>query len=128
MRVYIPDGYEISGWRYKELLALCRQYDELRRKRNDCYDLGAPVLSDLPRSGAKTSVVERKAEQAQKYAAKIDRIEKAARQASEGVADLYKCLLKNVSGGIPYEHLNCPCGRRQFYEMRRRFFFILDKS
>ena len=128
MRTYIPGGYKISKYRYMELLMLCRQYDELRRKRQDCYGIGSLILSDLPSGGVKTSVVERQAEAAQKFDRQIERIETAAREASDRCEPLYLCLLKNVTRGTAYERLNCPCGRRAFYAMRKKFFYLLDKS
>lgn len=41
--------------------------------------------------------------------------------------DWHEALLKNISKGIIYEHMPVPCGRRQFYESRSRFFLELDK-
>lgn len=128
MRTYIPDGYEISKHRYLELLHLCQQYDELKQKRADCYGIGSPTLTDLPRGGAKTSIVERQAMAAQKYTIRIDQIEGSARKAAEGSEVMYKALIRNVTRGVTYEHLDVPCGRRQFYNMRRLFFWLLDKE
>jgi len=51
-------------------------------------------------------------------------IEEAARRAGVG---LEKYLLRNVVDGVPWEELPVPCGRRQFYDARRRFFAELDR-
>ena len=128
MREYIPDGYGLSRNRMKELRAFCFQYDEWRQKRADCYTIGSPTISDMPRGGATTSIVERKAIEAQKYSDKIDKIERAALKASDGSEMLYKCLIKCVTRGIRFEHMDVPCGRAQFYSMRRLFFCLLDKE
>lgn len=128
MRTYIPDGYEISKHRYMELLNYCRQYDELKQKLANCYGVGSPILTDLPKGGAKTSIVERQALNAQKYSEKIDKIEGAARKATDGVDVMYYAILRNVTRGITYEHLDVPYGRRQFYTIRRLFFWLLDKE
>ena len=114
--------------RYLELLHYCRQYYVLKKKLPDCYGVGSPILSDLPRGGAKTSVVERQAERAEKYRDKIDKIERAARQASDGSREIYLAIIQNVASGVTYEHISVPCGKRQFYESRRRFFWLLDKE
>lgn len=51
-------------------------------------------------------------------------IEQAARTAEP---ELWPYILRNVTQGVPYHALLIPCGRRQFYEKRRRFFVELDK-
>ena len=47
--------------------------------------------------------------------------------AKEAAGTLWEQLLKNVSLGIVYEHMPIPMGRKQFYEMRRRFFWLLSQ-
>ena len=48
----------------------------------------------------------------------IKLIEETARKASP---EIYKWVLKNVTEGTPYEWMDVPVGRRQFYEYRRYF-------
>ena len=48
--------------------------------------------------------------------------------AQEAVGGLYPYILKNVTEDITYEHMGVPCGRRQFYFMRRKFFCLLDRK
>ncbi len=39
------------------------------------------------------------------------------------------CLLKNIRWGLTYEKLgSVPLGRRQFYDLRRKFFFVLSEK
>ena len=47
---------------------------------------------------------------------------------SENTHMLYPYILKNVTEDITYEHMGVPCGRRQFYFMRRKFFCLLDRK
>ena len=43
--------------------------------------------------------------------------------------DVYKRqVLKNVTEGTPYEWMDVPVGRRQFYEYRRYFFYLLAQK
>lgn len=51
-------------------------------------------------------------------------IEEAARRAGAG---LQRCIIRNVTEGVLYEEMPVPCGRRQFYAARRRFFAELDR-
>lgn len=41
---------------------------------------------------------------------------------------LYPYILKSVTQGIKYEYMDAPCGRRQFYEVRRIFFALLGEK
>lgn len=52
----------------------------------------------------------------------IKLIEETARKTSP---EIYKWVLKNVTEGTPYEWMDVPVGRRQFYEYRRYFFYLL---
>lgn len=55
-------------------------------------------------------------------------IEQIEQSAMEADGDIYGYLLKNVTEGIPYEYMDVPCGRRQFYEARRTFFILLARK
>ena len=55
----------------------------------------------------------------------IQLIEKTARKASP---EIYKWILRNVTEGTPYEWMDVPVGRRQFYEYRRYFFYLLAQK
>ena len=52
-------------------------------------------------------------------------IEETAKKASP---EIYKWILKNVTEGTPYEWMTVPVGRRQFYEYRRYFFYLLAQK
>lgn len=52
-------------------------------------------------------------------------IEQASREAEPNICQY---ILKNVTQGVPYEYMDVPCGRRQFYEQRRKFFYLLSKK
>lgn len=45
---------------------------------------------------------------------------------------LYEYILEAVTTGSTYDKINIrkriPCGKNMFYEMRRRYFFLLDKT
>lgn len=50
-------------------------------------------------------------------------IEQAAENADK---ELSPYIISNVVDGIPYEYLGASVGRRQFYQSRRKFFYILS--
>ena len=123
MRTYIHDNYGISGNRYRELYAFCRQYGEWRLALRQCYSLHGPV----PHSGRSNGVNDPTSNaviKAEAYKAKMAMVEEVAQEAAD---TLWPYLLKAVTEGVPYEWLDVPMGRRQFYEARRKFFFLLDK-
>ena len=64
-------------------------------------------------------------DKAKKLSRDIHLIEKTAQEA---VGELFPFLLKNVTEDISYEHMGVPCGRRQFYFMRRKFFCLLNQK
>lgn len=121
--------YEAAGItkeRYLELKYLTRQYDsmkkqeaKLRRGEIDRKAGGnrAWRQSDPTGNAAIGIALRSKAE-------KIRAIEEAARTAAPG---LYVEMLKCVTRGESYEKLKPPCGRGQFYAMRRQFFVELDR-
>ena len=61
-----------------------------------------------------------------KDARDVQMIEDAAREAADGSTAMYNCLIANVCDSVLPEHMQVPSGRRQFDEMRRRFFWLLD--
>lgn len=44
----------------------------------------------------------------------------------EIAGSLQQYLMENVTEGVRYEDMQVPCGRRQFYELRRLFFVSLS--
>ena len=123
--------YGITPNRYVELRYFCLQYDELKRKRDECYNsaLRSSGGSGCGGSGG-GSVPERIAERADRYSEDVDRIERAARLACGEDKGVIPFLMYHITRGASYERVPLipPCGRRMFYEIyRRRFFYYLDK-
>ncbi len=129
MNYYKSDSYHISKAKYRELSGFCLQYDELKQKLNECYRYPSPALSGSVKSDSCTSCVERDGEKALKYSKDIDLIESTVKEVCCDNKGMYLYLLKAVTQGFTWERLpDCPCGRRQFYELRRKFFFILSQK
>ena len=118
--------YKISSNAYRELKYFCRQYREMKDQLSTCYGVGSPILSDTPRGGCTSDSVSRQAEIAIRLKERIQLIEHTAFKVAGG--QMYRQLLLNVTDGVPYEHLEVACGRRQFYEMRHKFFFLLHRK
>lgn len=98
MKTYKPKHYDISDKRYVELLNFCLQYDELSVRHD------------------------------KRSARKIAIIEEALQEACPN--ETVRFYLRNaIRWGLAYEKLGAiPLGRRQFYDLRRKFFHILDQK
>lgn len=122
------DHWGISKYRQRELEDICRQYDEMRAKldriRSGADDPG-PRPGNTPGSIYKDQTARRAIAAAEsREARRIEAIEQAAVAADP---ELFRYILASVTRGISYERMSVPCGRRQFYDARSRFFWELDR-
>lgn len=117
--------YNISRAKYNELKYFCMQYEEKKQKLNKSYGIKAVVNDGMPKGNLPGNPVERTAIQNAMLRKDIELIEQTAVEADP---EIYQWLMKNVTEGIPYEWLNVPAGRRQFYESRRYFFYLLSQK
>ena len=123
--------YWIDRHRYYELKHFCLQYPQWKEARAnlDGYlNSGTVKLSGSP-GGYISSPVEGIVESRIYYLDRMRMIEQTAEEASP---DLYKYLLVGVTEGYSYEHLKArleiPCGKDLYYDIYRRFFWLLDKA
>lgn len=117
--------YNISRAKYNELKYFCMQYEEKKREIHNSYGPGAVVSDGMPKGNLPGNAVERVAIRNAMLQKDVELIEQTAMEADP---DIYQWLLRNVTEGIPYEWLNVPAGRRQFYESRRYFFYLLSQK
>lgn len=117
--------YNISRAKYNELKYFCMQYEEKKKKIHSSYGLDAVVNDGMPKGNLPGNSVERVAIQNAILQADVELIEKTALAAD---TEIYQWLMKNVTEGVPYEWLDVPVGRRQFYEARRYFFYLLSQK
>lgn len=120
------DGYGISKFAYRELCNFCLQYEDKKAKVAELRNpYNSPQITGLPHGNEVGNPTESAAEKAAVMSHDIDLIETAVRAAAP---DIYSTLLKNVTQGIQYDYMEVPAGRRQFYEKRRKFFYILAQK
>ena len=93
---------EFSKDEYFEMLYFCRQYKTKKSVVNKNRENNSDYINKL-----KTDVLI---------------IENSAKKADPFFAEY---IIKNVSANKPFEVLNIPCGRRQFYDIRKQFFINL---
>lgn len=123
--------YWIEKHRYYELKHFCLQYpiwkqayvalDGLSKRPND--------LSRLQKTNTISDPTAKCAEAKLYY---LDRISMIENSANEVAPELSNYIIKAVTEGLSYENLktrlNIPCSRDSYYELYRRFFWILDNA
>lgn len=122
--------YWISKHRYYELKHLCLQYKELKKEYNELIDFETSNISnERVKKSISGSKVEDIAILRHSIASRIDCIETAAKETDEYFA---KAILRSVTCGIAYPKMkaryNVPCSKDVWYEIYRRFFFILSNK
>lgn len=121
------DDYGISRERVRELMWICRQYDECQKKAA-AVRRGEPIGKPTRRGNTAWHRPDPTGTEAvrlasDRYAARVKAIEDAARAADRV---LWRYILRNLCRGIPYSHLGVPCSRPYFTNCRRRFLIELD--
>lgn len=131
MREYVirSKEYSIERNRYHELKSFCRQYRLWKVEVGNCYGLTGVRYNGVPSKGVSDPTA-RAAERAMALQAKIDMVEACAKKADPVI---WHSILLNVTEGLSYDIMcrqgRAPlCGINQFYEARRKFFWLLDKE
>jgi len=106
----------ISCWRYRELRAFCRQYDEKRAKA--LRMTGSPAAAqDAGGSGD--------AAHREKLLGDCRLIERTAQQADPAGSE---AIIRNAARGVRYEETGYYGERTTFFRARERFFVALDRQ
>ncbi len=117
------DRFEISKKAYRELYYFCQQYKEKKAQLNYLRGLTAVPMNGMPKGGSIGNPTERKGMLCLRLASDCELIEQTAIEAG---ADVYSWLLSNVTEeGKSWENMRPPIGKNQFYERRRKFFYLL---
>lgn len=121
--------YWISKHRYYELKHFCLQYIEWKA---EYAELDGMEGGDMIRDSKSTNIgnpVERVMDRRLYLSDRINLIETAALEAG---SELNTYVLKAVTEGLSYDILkarfNIPCCRNVYYDIYRRFFWLLDKA
>lgn len=120
---------DISPARMRELKAFCEQYEEKKKKLRDLYFLSSPPFDAPTQGGTQSNPTEKRAIKAQALRADVTLIDRCLQEASGGVALIEEQLKRNVVRRQGYNSLGwMPCGRRQFFAIRRSFFWKLNRE
>ncbi len=108
-------SYEIDKNEYRELKYFCLRYSKMKQEIQS--NGGSLVYGPI---GGYT-ISNKRIEQ---FECDVKLIDRALELTTENEI-VRGHLLRSVTENINYERLDIPMGRRQFYELRRKFFYIL---
>ena len=123
--------YWIEKHRYYELKHFCLQYPLWRKARAALDSLSKRPNNSaaISKTNKVSSPVEKCVEARLFYTDRMELLENVANETEEVMA-VY--ILKAVTEGISYDHLkvrmNVPCCKDTYYELYRRFFWLLNKA
>ncbi len=117
--------YEISLNRFRELKYFCLQYDDKKRELNNLTFISSPIFDGQPHGHDISDTTAKKALRVAELRKDIELIEQCAIEADNTI---YQYIITNVTKGLAYEFLGVPMGKNQFYEKRRKFFWLLNKN
>ena len=127
--VTTKNNYWISKHRYYELKHFCLQYIEWKTEYSELDGMKGGDMIRETKSTNISNPVERIIERRLYLSDRIDLIETAALEAG---SELNTYVLKAVTEGLSYDILkarfNIPCCRNVYYDIYRRFFWLLDKA
>lgn len=121
--------YFITRHRYYELKHFCLQYPHWQKQYILLSGYGRkPELYPRVNHSNIDDPTARIAEEKAYYSNRMDTVKKAATETDEILGDY---ILKAVTEGLSYDvlklRLNIPCGKDTYYDLYRRFFWLLDK-
>lgn len=121
--------YWISKQRYYELRHFCAQYKEWAKEYADLDGYPAQSYSTEIRSPQPGDPTERIAERKLYLRERMDMVKNAARDTD---ATIGRYIFRAVTKGYSYEHLRAkdglPCCKNTYYDLYRKFFWLLDKA
>lgn len=123
-------AYKIDKLRHEELQRICWQYKSLRTRADDLLTLASAAAGERHKTGSHSDPVAKLAQRREKILKKASAIERCAKLA--GKDNAAGLLFGVTTRGSGYETLQAQkkifCGRRQYYEMRAVFFWLLDQE
>lgn len=121
--------YWIERHRYYELKHFCLQYPTWKKACAGLDGLARQGTNVRRHSGNSSDPTAKAAEAREWYLDRMSIIENAAME-TDTVISPY--ILKGVTEGCSYDHLrtkyNIPCGKDMYYDLYRRFFWLLSKE
>lgn len=123
--------YWIEKHRYYELKHFCLQYPTWKRKYNSLISYPSSWPQPIPptKTNAISDPITTHIDERLFYANRMDMLERVAKETDK---ELAYYILKAITEGISYDHLRArsdiPCCKDAYYELYRRFFWLLSEE
>lgn len=118
-------SYGLSKSRYLELRYFCLQYGDKRNMVIKHAYINGVGTNEKVQTSNLSDETAKQAIKLVRLKDEIDMIEESAKEAAGVLSDY---ILESVTKDISYGYLAVPCGERQFYDMKRLFFRVLDEK
>lgn len=121
--------YWIDKHRYYELKHFCLQYPIWKKARSSLDGFSKTSMNAIPilKKGVVSSPTEKCAEARLFYSERINMVEKIAKETDNSLCNY---ILKAVTEGVSYDclrtTLGMPCCKDTYYNLYRRFFWLLN--
>ena len=127
--ISVHKPYWIERHRYYELKHFCLQYPTWKKARSALDGFSKMPINSAPIS--KTNIIssptEKCAEARQFYSDRINMVEKIAKETDDSLRNY---ILRAVTEGVSYDYLrtklDIPCCKDTYYNLYRRFFWLLS--
>ena len=120
--------FKLKTARYRELQYICWQYTDMIEEM-DALTTTSPNMDGQPRGSETSDPTHDAAVRRERLATRVYAIQRCARVA--GGPNAGGLLMGVTTRGSNFEMLQMKgvvfCGRRQYYEMRRHFFWLLSQ-
>ena len=118
--------YWLERHRFYELRHFCLQYPYWKEQYKKYDGLARKSASMIPGNpDPYSSPTENAAIEAIFYQEKMEQVEKCCKKAAD---DLWEYLFKGVTQGIGYNDLQPPCCKDVYYDIYRKFFWLLSNA
>ena len=134
MRAAKTGKYAITKHEFYTCLHFAYQYQEWLDKYNALSDSVKAITSDgMPHGMNVSNPTERLAIKRSELKDKMELVDECIAEATENTPLLAPYLKRGVTcEGVTYNYLRnvmmIPCGHRQYYEIRQRFYYILSQK
>ncbi len=128
--ISVTNPYHIDKHEYLMARHFALMYPEWKRQKNEIESrIAYAFRQEVYSNGTVSKPVETIQEAAEKYSARIDLIERIAKNTGE---EIWEKVLIGVTTECSYEYLrlvkNIPCCKDVYYRMYRKFFWMLSQE
>lgn len=121
--------YWIEKHRYYELKHFCLQYPIWKRAYESIDGLAKRPLDVIIFSNGTGDPTVRAAEAMLFYSERMEMLEKIARETDPELGNyIFKGIINGVSFDLLNSQINVPCCKDRYYELYRRYFWLLNKA